>query len=137
RNTAIRGWRISDRGRGPARLPWPAGECRRSWRRARTRREQEPPKDACSLAGLRARGQWKQRRKILRLLLLFNLDLIYQQRRRDSGNRHASRFGAAVAVEDLRPIGSRQDLVKAGQRRSHNVGAADQFVGAPVRVDAM
>src|SRR5207247_4682822 len=101
RNTAIRGWRISDRGRGPARLPWPAGECRQSWRHARTRREEELSKDACSSAGLRARGQWKQRRTILGLLLLFNLNFRYQQRTRDRGNRHAPRFGPAGAIEDL------------------------------------
>src|SRR5713226_8543674 len=101
------------------------------------RRDQERTKDAWSWAGLPARGQWQQGRTILRFLLLFNLDLRHQQRRRDSGNRHASRFSAAVAVEDLLPVGSRQDLAKTRQRRSPHVGAADQLIGTPVGVDAM
>jgi hypothetical protein len=70
----------------------------------------------------------------LRLGLLFDLDFRNQDRRRNRRNRHAARFGAAVAVEDFLLVRSRQDLGEARQRRAHDVRAAHQLVRPAVGI---
>src|SRR5213593_1651263 len=80
-----------------------------------------------SLARLPASRQWKERWAVLRFLFLLDFNLRYKQRRRDGGNRHAARFGAAVSVENFQAIGSRQDLAETGKRRTDHVGATNQL----------
>src|ERR1700679_2751705 len=55
----------------------------------------------------------------------------------DGTDRNAAGFSAADAVEDVLMIVRGEDAVERGLRRAYNAGAADEFVGSAVDVDAV
>src|SRR5689334_18980545 len=92
-----------------------------------------PPVKLFSL-GLRPR---QQRRLALGILLLLRFDFRYQDGRRHRRDWDLARLRSAIAVENLRRVGSGQDLLKTGEWCAYDVYATDQLIRPAIRVYAV
>ena len=65
---------------------------------------------------------------------LLNLKFRNENGRRNRGNRHAARFGAAIAVEYFGLVRCREDPSEARQGCADNVDASHEFIGPAIRI---
>src|ERR1019366_6986599 len=80
------------------------------------------------------RGRRQNRRLVRGSFLLLDFHFRDQNGRSRGGNRHGARFGSAVSVEGFHRVAGGDNFGERNQRRANDVHAANEFVGAAVRV---